>query len=494
MGLKDYINPNIQPAMFPVAGMKIEVISRKQIMSGSSSYVSTRGGVSGVDFKSAVMMGLADDGGLLLPAEIPHIDGETLERWRGLTYPELAFEVMSPFVGDSIPADDLRDLVNRSYATFTAKEVIPVKQVGDVFITELFHGPTLAFKDVALQFLGNVFEYVLKQTGGKLNILGATSGDTGSAAIHGVRGKAGVDIFIMFPNGRVSPLQERQMTTVPDSNVHCIAVEGTFDDGQRVLKEVFNDLDFKRSYHLGAVNSVNWCRVLAQVVYYFWSAFRVKDMVGKDEVQVTVPTGNFGDIFAGYVALRMGAPIRRLVLATNENDILSRFFNTGLYSRGSVCPTLSPSMDIQVASNFERYLYYRVGQDSAKVRDLMSSFAASQSIELNDGGDATFAAGRGDTAMTLDAISRYYKNYGYILDPHTAVGVAVAEKNMLDGIPMVCLSTAHPAKFASAIQQALGDDLAHHPVLDALVSLPTRRVTLKPERDIIEDYMKQELA
>ena len=462
-------------------------------MSNSSSYISTRGKVLGLNFRDAVMMGLADDGGLLLPAQIPQIDKAALDFWKTLSYPELAYEVMSPFIGDAVPANDLKELIYRSYGTFTAKEVVPVKPVGDVFITELFHGPTLAFKDIALQFLGNMFEYILKQTGGKLNILGATSGDTGSAAIHGVRGKKGIDIFIMFPNGRVSPLQERQMTTVPDANVHCIAVEGTFDDGQRVLKEVFNDLPFKRSYHLGAVNSVNWCRVLAQVVYYFWSAFRVQEMTGRLQVQVTVPTGNFGDIFAGYVALKMGAPIRRLVLATNENDILSRFFKTGTYSRGVVCPTLSPSMDIQVASNFERYLYYRVEENPVKVRDLMAQFLKGKSITLDDGGDPLFAAGRGDTAMTLETISKIYRETGVILDPHTAVGVAVAHQNMLDGIPMVCLATAHPAKFSAAIQQALGGDLAHHPTLDALTELPVRRVVLKPELDIIEGYMKEQL-
>lgn len=452
-------------------------------------YISTRGGIEAVNFTQAVMMGLADDGGLLIPEQIPSVSEAELSSWRKLSYPQLAVEVMKPFIGSTIPESDFRDLVKRSYSTFDASEVIPVKQVGDIFISELFHGPTLAFKDVALQLLGNLFEYLLKRDGGKLNILGATSGDTGSAAIHGVRGKKGIDIFIMFPDGRVSPLQERQMTTVPDKNVHCIAVKGTFDDGQRVLKDVFNDLDFKRKYHLGAVNSVNWARVLAQIVYYFWSAFRVQEQTKAKRVQVSVPTGNFGDIFAGYVALRMGAPIQRLILATNENDILSKFFNTGVYSRGQVCPTLSPSMDIQVASNFERYLYYRVGKDSKKVRDLMAEFASTKSLSLSDSGDPTFAAGRGDTESTLATIRKYHREYGYILDPHTAVGVAVAEKFLCD-IPTICLSTAHPAKFSDAITQALGADLAHHPALDALVSLPTRRVTLDPKPEIIKEYMK----
>ncbi len=454
-------------------------------------YISTRGGVEPVDFLSAVMMGLADDGGLLLPSEMPDVRKE-LDAWHKLDYQSLAYEVMSRFIGSAIPEADLRGLIQRSYATFDAAEVVPVKQVGSMFIAELFHGPTLAFKDVALQFLGNLFEYQLARTGGRLNILGATSGDTGSAAIHGVRGKAGIDIFIMFPEGRVSPLQERQMTTVPDPNVHCIAIKGTFDDGQRTLKSVFNDIAFKRKFHLGAVNSVNWARVLAQVVYYFWASFRVTETTGAPTVQVTVPTGNFGDIFAGYVAKKMGAPISRLVLATNENDILSRFFNTGVYSLGAVSPTLSPSMDIQVASNFERYLYYRLGKDPAKVREAMATFAKEKSLTV-PGSDPDFAAGRGDTEATLATIAKYYREAGYILDPHTAVGVSVAEKNMREGEPMVCLATAHPAKFSAAITHALGADLAHHPTLEALKALPTRKVLLEPAVEVIENYMAEVL-
>ncbi len=455
-------------------------------------YISTRGGVSPVDFNAAVMMGLADDGGLLIPAEIPDVTSK-LSAWRKLSYPELAFEVLHCFIGGAVPSDDLKSLVKRSYSTFSVPEVVPVKAVGNVHICELFHGPTLAFKDIALQFLGNMFEYLLARTKGKLNIIGATSGDTGSAAIHGVRGKAGIDIFIMFPEGRVSPLQERQMTSVPDANVHCIAINGTFDDGQRVLKELFNDMAFKRDYHLGAVNSVNWARVLAQIVYYFWSAFRVTEATGSSAVQVSVPTGNFGDIFAGYMAKRMGAPISRLILATNENDILSRFFNTGEYSLGKVVPTLSPSMDIQVASNFERYLYYRLGQDAAKVRATMDEFARCKRIVV-PGKDGEFAAGRGDTATTLDTIQRYYRQYGYLLDPHTAVGVSVAEQNACEGIPTVCLATAHPAKFAATIEKALEPGLAVHPTLEALKTLPTRKVLLDPLKEVVKGYVAETLA
>lgn len=453
----------------------------------SISYKSTRGGISPVSFSEAVMMGLADDGGLLVPSQIPEVSGK-LSDWRTLPYTELAYQVMKPYVEGSIPDEDFHRLVEKSYATFAAKEIVPVKQVGEIFIAELFHGPTLAFKDVALQLLGNLFEYLLAKDGGKLNIIGATSGDTGSAAIHGVRGKQGIDIFIMFPEGRVSPLQERQMTTLPDANVHPIAIRGTFDDGQRVLKQLFNDMTFKWEYHLGAVNSVNWARVLAQVVYYFWGAFRAMDATGASSVQVSVPTGNFGDIFAGYIARRMGAPISRLILATNENDILSRFFNTGTYSRGDVHPTLSPSMDIQVASNFERYLFYRLNENPDAVRSLMEDFARTGSITV-PGKDDTFAAGRGDTEATLAAIRKYHSAYGYILDPHTAVGVHVAEQFIQPGIPMVCLATASPAKFSEAIIRALGSDLARHPTLEALKSLPIHKALLDPTKEAVKQYV-----
>ncbi|MBR6470688.1 MAG: threonine synthase [Victivallales bacterium] len=465
--------------------------------SDSSQYISTRGGISPVSFCDAVMMGLATDGGLLVPARFPKVEADTLDGWRRLGYPELAFEVMRPFVGDALPPETLRQLVQASYATFDTADVVPIKTLDgkDLYVAELYHGPTLAFKDVALQFLGNLFAEILRRRGGRLNILGATSGDTGSAAIHGVRGKAGIEIFILYPEGRVSPLQERQMATVPDPNVHCVAIEGTFDDGQRVMKQIFNDLPFKEKNHLGAVNSVNWARILAQVVYYFWGAFRVQELSGSDApVQVCVPTGNFGDIFAGYVACRMGAPIARLLLATNENDILSRFFNTGTYAKGTVRPTLSPSMDIQVASNFERYLYYRLGEDAGRTKTLMESFEQTGTLSL-DGTDGTFAAGRGDTAATLATIKKYYERHGVLLDPHGAVGVAVAEANPLAGCQTLCLETAHPGKFPAAVAQALGDGSpARHEALEKLKELPLRKVILPPTIPVIEDYIVKTLA
>jgi len=461
-------------------------------MNEAYRYISTRGGIEPIGFCDATMMGLAPDGGLLLPVAIPDVRG-CLDEWRTLPYPELAIHVMSRFVGDDIPVDVLRELVTRSYATFAHPDVVPVRDVGPVHILELFHGPTLAFKDVALQFLGNLFEYILGQTGETLTIVGATSGDTGSAAICGVRGKPNIEIFIMHPHGRVSPIQERQMTTVLDDNVHNIAIEGTFDDGQRVLKEIFGDLDFKAQYRLGAVNSVNWTRVLAQVVYYFYGTFRVQERTGASRVQVCVPTGNFGDIFAGYIALRMGAPISRLVLATNSNDILARFFNTGRYEQATVCPTLSPSMDIQIASNFERYLYYRTSCDPARVRQLMTEFRESGGMAVG-GEEHDIVAGTGDDAATLDTIARYYRTHDYLLDPHTAVGVSVGERFLSESEPTMCLATAHPAKFKNAIADAVGEDIATHQAIDGLAGLPTRCTVLPATTEVVRAFIRDTLT
>lgn len=451
-------------------------------------YGSTRGGIEPVNFNDAVMMGLATDGGLILPLDIPRFDD--LEHLRTLDYRSLALEIMRPFVGDAIPGDVLHNLVHRSYDRFRHPDVVPVVAVDGLHILELFHGPTLAFKDVALQFLGNLFEHILEQRGDELNILGATSGDTGSAAIYGVRGKDRIRIFIMHPHNRVSPVQERQMTTVLDENVHNIAIKGTFDDGQRILKQIFGDIEFKTRYRLGAVNSVNWARVLAQIVYYFHGAFRVQDATGADSVQVAVPTGNFGDIFAGYLARKMGAPIQRLILAANDNDILARFFNTGIYQVERVVETLSPSMDIQVASNFERYLFYRLGQNPQAVRDAMAAFGKSGTLEI-PGGDPDFAAGAGSVQETLDTIRNTHEATGYLLDPHTAVGIAVARRHDLPDCPTLCLATAHPAKFPDAIRKATGKDLAHHPVIDGILDLKTKCQVLQADEQTITRFMRE---
>jgi threonine synthase len=460
-------------------------------------YISTRGGIQPVSFQDAVLSGLADDGGLLIPEAIPDVRGE-LDRWRALPYGALALEVLRRFVSD-IPEKDLEALVARTYTREAfVPDPAPIVEVGPLSVLELWHGPTLAFKDLALQLLGNLFEHILARRGGRLNILGATSGDTGSAAIHGVRGRRGIAIFMMYPHARVSPIQERQMITVPDGNVHPIAVRGSFDDCQRIMKDLASDLDFKRRHGLGAVNSVNWARILAQIVYYFRAAFEVQARTGAAAVQMAVPTGNFGDVLAGWYALKMGAPISRLILATNENDILAVFFGSGLYRRGSAVETPSPSMDIQVASNFERYLFYRMGSDPVRLRSMMAGFAKTGELRVEPGPggviDPVFRAGSAGRQEVLDTIRRYWKERRYLLDPHTAVGVAVAERLRDPAEPLVCLATAHPAKFPDAIREATGEDLARHPAIDALLRLEPREVPVLPaDRDAVRHHMEETL-
>lgn len=461
-------------------------------------YISTRGDGSPATFKEAVMTGLARDGGLLLPESFPDVS-DKLASWAKLSYQNLACEIIKLYA-DDIPEADLRNIVNRSYAVFRDKDVAPVKQVGPVHILELFHGPTLAFKDVALQFLGNMFEYLLAKSGGELNIVAATSGDTGSAAIHGVRNRKGIRIFVMHPDKRVSPVQEMQMTTVTDDNVFNIALQGTFDDAQRIVKQLFGDLEFKDKNNLGAVNSINWARVLAQIVYYFYSAFKVQARTGAQKVSFSVPTGNFGDIFAGYVAALMGLPVDKLYLATNENDILSRFFNTGVYSIGEVVPTLSPSMDIQIASNFERWLFLRAGRNSATLNDWMKSFADNKSLKIENPAastepDSVIKAGRADTADTLATIRRFHDDYGYLLDPHSAVGVHVALSQKESDSPIICLATAHPGKFPDAIEKATDKTgLATAPQIEALKGLPSRKEILPNDYETIARYIDGKIS
>lgn len=449
-------------------------------------YHSTRGQDKGLNFCNIVLSGLARDGGLFLPDSIPDVTSR-LGELKTLSYQDLALEIISLFATD-IPKADLKTIIDKSYSSFRDKEITPVKTVGDLHILELFHGPTFAFKDLALQFLGNLFEYVLEKEGGKMNIVAATSGDTGSAAIYGVRGRKNVSIFVLHPDGRVSPVQALQMTSVMDDNVHNLAVAGTFDDCQGIVKALFSDLAFRDKYSLGAVNSINWARVMAQIVYYFYAAFRTMEKTGAEKVSFTVPTGNFGDVFAGYMACRMGLPVEKLYLATNENDILDRCFKTGTYSKGKVSKTLSPSMDIQIASNFERWLSYYYSEESQKVVDAMAVFSETGSLKLSDSSlnDRYLTSGSADTKETLATIKATYENHGYLLDPHTAVGVAVANKVKGElSSPMICLSTAHPAKFGGAIQEALSKDIAHHPMLDALFGAKTRVVKLPAEKDAV---------
>jgi threonine synthase len=421
-------------------------------------YISTRGNVSGIGFIDTVLMGLATDGGLLVPEAIPHIPAEKLQAMSQLSYTELAYEIISYYVDGEIPEHELKELIEKSYGTFRHPEVTPVQKVRDnMYVLELFHGPTFAFKDVALQFLGNLYSYIAKQTGVTINILGATSGDTGASAIEGVRGKEGIRICILHPHGKVSKVQELQMTTVHDESVLNLAIEGTFDDGQRIIKELFADLEFKNNYHLRAINSINFARILAQTVYYFYAYFQVAKEKDIKSLNFSVPTGNFGDIFAGYLAKRMGLPVGKLIVATNENNILERFIKDGVYEPGEFRSTYSPSMDIQVASNFERYLYYLLDENADAVTALMDQFKSEGKMVVN--GEklhqvkADFAAHGVEGEECLQTISKYYAETNYLLDPHTSCGVAAYEVCNDPSEVCVTLATAHPAKFNESIER-----------------------------------------
>ncbi len=447
-------------------------------------YVSTRGGIAPVGFIEGVLMGLADDGGLLVPEHLPQLSADTLKQWQGLSYQDLTLELFSLFTGDEILRSELKAMIDESYATFRHPEVTPVRRLsGDLYLLELFHGPTFAFKDVALQLLGNVYSYISQQTGSIIHILGATSGDTGASAIAGVRGKPGVRICILYPEGRVSRVQELQMTTNHDENVLNLAIDGTFDDAQRIIKDLFGDVAFKQRYHLRAINSINIVRILAQITYYFYAYFRVteqrvSEQQGEAKIAFSVPTGNFGDLFAGYLARRMGLPIERLILATNENDILVRFVQEGEYRPAAFRGTYSPSMDIQVASNFERYLYYLYGEDAGKVSGLMSDFRAQGFLNVPSTDQeqvrADFEAHSVQNDTCLDTIRQTCRDTEYLLDPHTACAVAAAETLQRPETVTVALATAHPAKFNEAILLA-GLEQSFPPEIGALFSLPQRQ-------------------
>ena len=455
-------------------------------------YKSTRGQVSGLGFSDALLMGLASDNGLLVPETIPDVRSR-LGAWQSLSFVELAQEIMPLFI-DDIETETLKRLVAESYASFDHDEVVGLQQLDELTVLELFHGPTLAFKDVALQLLGKLFEHVLGERGQRLNILGATSGDTGSAAIAGVRGQRNVDIFIMYPKGRVSPLQELQMTTVADDNVHCIEVDGSFDDCQNIMKTVFADAEYKAKYQLGAVNSVNWARVLAQIVYYGYASLR-----GEQAPTFCVPTGNFGNVFAAYLAQRMGFPIHHLLVATNDNDILARFFATGRYSRGDVHQTLSPAMDIQVASNFERFLFYYFDQDAQRLTQFMQDFAANGEASIGAPPEEALMSSTAVTQeQTIQAMRDVHQRFGYVLDPHTAVGYYAAKNwqqnsETTSAGDTVVVGTAHPAKFPEAVVQATGVQPTH-PTLQALDGLPMRRQSLPCDIEAVKAYLVESLA
>jgi threonine synthase len=428
-------------------------------------YISTRGSAPALDFEGATLAGLASDGGLYLPREWPRFTEDEIAAMAGLPYADLAARVMQPFVGDSLTPERLRELTAQAYGRFAHKAVTPLKQLDEQhWLLELFHGPTLAFKDVALQLLGLLFEEFLGRGGDPLTIVGATSGDTGSAAIDAVAGRARVDIFMLHPKGRVSDVQRRQMTTVLAPNVHNIAVEGTFDDAQATVKRMFGDAAMTGRFAIGAVNSINWARLMAQVVYYFAAALQLG--APRRKVAFAVPTGNFGDVFAGYVAAQMGLPIARLIVATNVNDILHRALTTGDYSAGTVTPTAAPSMDIQVSSNFERLLFDLGGRDGAALAAQMAGFEATRAMQLTnaqrEGAAALFSSARADANDMAAAIRWALDASGELLDPHTAIGLHAARGAGIDpAVPVVTLATAHPAKFRDAVERATG----HRPTL-----------------------------
>ncbi len=427
-------------------------------------YVSTRGNAPTLDFEGATLAGLASDGGLYLPREWPRFSMAEVEDMRGLPYPQLAAQVMRPFVAGSLSVDELDALCEAVYGDFGHKAVTPLVQLDEThWLLELFHGPTLAFKDVALQLLGHLFETFLARRDERLTIVGATSGDTGSAAINAVAGRDRVEIFMLHPKGRVSEVQRRQMTTVRAPNVHNLAIEGSFDDAQRHVKRMFGDAQVNTMLNLGAVNSINWARLMAQVVYYFYAALQLGAPTRK--AAFSVPTGNFGDVFAGYVAAQMGLPIERLIVATNINDILHRALSNGDYSAGVVTPTHTPSMDIQVSSNFERLLFDCGGRDGAGLAAQMATFESEGAMQLTnsqrENAAALFTSASADPDATTRAMQWAQRHCGQVIDPHTAVGlhaaIELAQAGAVPrGTPIVTLATAHPAKFTDAVERAIG--------------------------------------
>jgi threonine synthase len=467
-------------------------------------YLSTRGDNTPRAFCEILLEGLAPDSGLYLPQSYPQVDAATLARWRGLGYAELAEQVLALYI-DDIPAADLRAMVQRTYTerVYGTPQITPLKALEPgLYLQALSNGPTLAFKDMAMQLLGQLFEYELGRTGRELNILGATSGDTGSAAEYAMRGKKGVRVFMLSPHGRMSPFQQAQMFSLQDPNIHNIAVEGVFDDCQDIVKAVSADLAFKQRYHIGTVNSINWARLLAQVVYYFYGWFRATRSDG-DTVDFTVPSGNFGNICAGHVARMMGLPIGRLVAATNENDVLDEFFRTGHYRvRGGseTYETSSPSMDISKASNFERFVFDLVGRDAARTAELFGPTLAREggfrvsAQEFARVADFGFRSGKSVHADRIATIRDTWQRHGTMVDTHTADGLKVAREQRRPGVPMVVLETALPAKFADTIREALGQDPPRPPAMVGIESLPRRFQLMPVDAERVKRYIAEHAA
>ncbi len=461
-------------------------------------YISTRSGAPDLAFDDVLLAGLARDGGLYVPESWPQFSESDIRELRGLSYQELAIRIMLPFLGGTIPEDDFAAMVNDAYAQFDHPAIAPMKQLGDdLWIAELFHGPTLAFKDYPLQVVGRLFDYVLKNRGERVTIVGATSGDTGSAAIEACRDRDAIEIFILHPKGRVSEVQRRQMTTVQSGNVHNIALDGTFDDCQDMVKALFGDESFRDEHNLSAVNSINWARIMAQIVYYFWTAV---ELGAPDRKFVfAVPTGNFGNVYAGYAAKRMGLPIEKFIVGSNENDILTRFFESGRMTMAPVVPTLSPSMDIQISSNFERLLFDHYDRDGKAVAKALEEFRRTQSIEFGQGRWqamlADFEGCRVSTDETKSAIRNVYEATGELLDPHSIIGVIASQQyEVASDVIKIALATAHPAKFPAAVEEASGvhPELPSH--LANLFDREERLNELPNNLDQVGDFIAGKLA
>jgi threonine synthase len=447
-------------------------------------YISTRGGIKqSVSFTEAVAMGLSPDGGLLIPERLPELSS-FLAKWESLDYVKLCQAFFGHFATDLDPVV-LNRCIEQAYQKFEHADIAPLVALdAKTYVLELFHGPTLAFKDFALQLLGNFYAEQIKRTGLPINVLGATSGDTGAAAIHGLIGREGVNIFILYPEGGVSPLQERQMACTGASNVHALAVQGSFDDCQAIIKSIFGDVSFKETQHLSAVNSINIARILAQCVYYLYAFLRLP-AEKRSVADFVVPTGNFGNVLAGWMLQQMGVPIRSFCVATNRNDILYRFFTTGTYAVGKMMGSHAPSMDIQVASNFERFIYYAVGQDPVKVTEIMKAFAADGKYVFESFDTGTFTASRCDDIGIEAAIADCFERFGYVIDPHTACGYHGLRSDAIS----VILSTAHPAKFPALIEQTLHRD-STHPALEALKSEPIQKTILPASENAVRQYIQ----
>ena len=460
-------------------------------------YISTRGTAPTLDFAEVTLAGLASDGGLYVPEHWPQLTSAEIAAMRGLPYAELAARVMQPFVGECLTPDRLRELCEQAYGRFAHCAVTPLKQLDESqWLLELFHGPTLAFKDVALQLLGLLFEEFLARDGSRLTIVGATSGDTGSAAIDAVAGRDNVEIFMLHPSGRVSDVQRRQMTTVLAPNVHNIAIDGSFDDAQAMVKRIFADGEVTGRHRIGAVNSINWARLMAQVVYYFAAALQLGAPDRK--TAFSVPTGNFGDVFAGHVAARMGLPVERLVVATNVNDILHRALSDGDYSAGDVTPTAAPSMDIQVSSNFERLLFDVGGRDGVAMAEQMRGFEGSRAMLLTQAqraGADLFTSARADADDMARAMRWACEGAGEVIDPHTAIGLhAARQQDLAPGVPMVTLATAHPAKFRDAVERATGTRPPLPTRVGDLFAREERFVELPGDYDAVKAHILENAA